>query len=231
MTALVLIPGMMCDARLFGPQLEALADGIDLSVADITQSDCMTELAQHVLTHVPDRFALAGLSMGGIVAMEILRIAPQRVTRLALLDTNPLDETEEVKLKRLPQLQAVREGKLANVMRDEMKPKYLAPGPARQNVLDLCMDMALDHGADVFLRQSKALMDRRDQTETLRQSRIPSLILCGRHDQLCPISRHELMADLMPHAVFEIIDNAGHLPTLETPNATNQALKRWMEAA
>lgn len=140
-------------------------------------------------------------------------------------------ETDQVKAARVPQMMAVREGNLASVMRDEMKPKYLAPGPGRQNVLDLCMDMALDLGPHAFLRQSRALMDRPDQSETLRGSDIPSLILCGRYDKLCPITRHEYMASLMPHAAFEVIEDAGHLPTLENPDATNQALARWLEAA
>jgi pimeloyl-ACP methyl ester carboxylesterase len=145
------------------------------------------------------------------------------------MDTNPLAETEAVKAGRVPQMKAAQEGRLAAVMRDEMKPKYLAPGPSRAHVLDLCMDMALDLGPHAFLRQSRALMDRRDQTETLRGCKVPGLILCGRYDKLCPITRHELMASLLPHAAFEVIENAGHLPTLENPEATNQALARWME--
>ena len=231
MTPLVLIPGMMCDARLFGPQVDAFSMDYDLIFASITDEASVTKLAERVLSQSPERFAVAGLSMGGIVAMEMLRIAPERIERIALMDTNPRAETEQVKAVRIPQMMAVREGRLASVMRDEMKPKYLAPGPGRKDVLDLCMKMALDLGPHAFLRQSRALMDRPDQSETLRDSTIPSLILCGRYDKLCPITRHEYMASLMPHADFEVIEDAGHLPTLENPDATNQALARWMEAA
>ena len=231
MTPLVLIPGMMCDERLFGPQIDAFSMDCDLIFASITEEASVTKLAQRVLSQSPERFAVAGLSMGGIVAMEMLRIAPERIVRIALLDTNPMAETEQVKATRVPQMMAVRDGKLATVMRDEMKPKYLAPGPRRKNVLDLCMEMALDLGPHAVLRQSRALMDRPDQSETLRGSTIPSLILCGRYDKLCPITRHEYMASLMPHADFEVIEDAGHLPTLENPDATNRALARWLEAA
>lgn len=231
MTPLVLIPGMMCDARLFGPQVDAFSMDYDLIFASITEEASVTKLAERVLSQSPERFAVAGLSMGGIVAMEMLRIAPQRIERIALMDTNPMAETEQVKAGRVPQMMAVREGRLASVMRDEMKPKYLAPGPGRKDVLDLCMKMALDIGPHAFLRQSRALMDRTDQSETLRGSTIPSLILCGRYDKLCPITRHEYMASLMPHATLEVIEDAGHLPTLENPDATNQALVRWLEAA
>lgn len=231
MTPLVLIPGMMCDARLFGPQVDAFSMDYDLIFASITEEASVKKLAERVLSQSPERFAVAGLSMGGIVAMEMLRIAPQRIERIALMDTNPMAETEQVKAGRVPQMMAVREGRLASVMRDEMKPKYLAPGPGRKDVLDLCMKMALDIGPHAFLRQSRALMDRTDQSETLRGSTIPSLILCGRYDKLCPITRHEYMASLMPHATLEVIEDAGHLPTLENPDATNQALVRWLEAA
>lgn len=230
MTPLVLIPGMMCDARLFGPQVDAFSMDYDLIFASITEEASVTKLAERVLSQSPERFAVAGLSMGGIVAMEMLRIAPQRIERIALMDTNPMAETEQVKAGRIPQMMAVREGRLASVMRDEMKPKYLAPGPGRKDVLDLCMKMALGIGPHAFLRQSRALMDRPDQTETLRGSTIPSLILCGRYDKLCPITRHEYMASLMPHATFEVIEDAGHLPTLENPDATNLALACWLEA-
>ena len=230
MTALVLIPGMMCDARLFSPQIAAFSGQHSLVLPSIAQDASVTDLAESVLDHAPAEFALAGLSMGGIVAMEILRIAPERVSRIALLDTNPLAETEAVKQRRLPQMAAVREGKLLDVMRDEMKPQYLAKGPRRKEVLDLCMTMALELGPHAFLRQSRALMDRPDQSDTLRQTQIPALVLCGREDALCPVIRHELMASLIPNATLEIIEGAGHLPTLEQPELTNAALKRWLEA-
>ncbi|MEO0945438.1 MAG: alpha/beta fold hydrolase, partial [Pseudomonadota bacterium] len=125
MTPLILLPGMMCDARLFEPQVAALGTGRDVTVAGIDRHNTMAELAQDVLDTAPPRFALAGLSMGGIVAMEVLRRAPERVERIALMDTNPLAETELVRKRRGPQMAAAREGRLAEVMRDEMKPHYL----------------------------------------------------------------------------------------------------------
>lgn len=228
MTPLVLIPGMMCDARLYAPQIAALSAGRDLMLAAIGGHDSVAALAAAVLAAAPPRFALCGLSMGGIVAMEVLRQAPGRVERVALLDTNPLAEAETVKRRRGPQMAAVREGRLAEIMRDEMKPNYLARGPGRQDVLDLCMEMALALGPAVFLRQSRALMDRPDQQATLRAARLPALVLCGREDALCPVERHQLMAGLIPGARLVVIDGAGHLPTLEQPAATNAALRDWL---
>lgn len=228
MTPLVLIPGMMCDARLFGPQIAAFSGRRALFCAPISGHSSVEELAADVLTAAPPRFALAGLSMGGIVAMEILRQAPDRVERIALLDTNPLAENDQIKARRFPQMLAVREGELATVMRDEMKPNYLSDGPRRSQIMDLCMRMALDLGPHVFLSQSRALMDRPDQRETLRKAALPALVMCGRADKLCPVARHELMAGLIPDARLEIIEGAGHLPTLEQPEMTNAALARWL---
>lgn len=161
--------------------------------------------------------------------MEVLRQAPERVSRLALLDTNPLAENPEVKARRAPQMAVVRDGNLRSVMRDEMKPNYLADGPNRGAILDLCMAMASDLGPDVFLRQSQALMDRPDQSATLRAFAGNVLVLCGREDKLCPVERHQMMHDLLPHSTLEIIEGAGHLPTLEQPQETTAALIRWLE--
>ena len=124
--------------------------------------------------------------MGGIVAMEILRRAPERVTRIALMDTNPLPETPQAAAAREPQIIGARSGRLLEVMREEMKPNYLAPGPQRVDVLNLVMDMAAIMGPEVFVRQSRALQRRRDQQSTLRKCKVPALVLCGEHDALCP---------------------------------------------
>ena len=167
--------------------------------------------------------------MGGIVAMEVLRQAPERVARLALLDTNPLAEAEAVKARRAPQMEAAKAGRLREVMRDEMKPNYLVDSPRKLAILDLCMDMAEALGPQVFVNQSIALRDRPDQTETLRGFRGPALVLCGRHDTLCPVERHELMHDLLENSRLEIVENAGHLTTLEQPEITTAALSRWLE--
>lgn len=230
MTPLVLLPGMMCDARLWFGQIAAFSGERVVHSAPMVRSE-ISEIAADILSNAPPIFALAGLSMGGIVAMEILRQAPKRVERLALLDTNPLPELVEVAARREPQIEKVQQGKLDAVMRDEMKPNYLADGPNRPAILDLCMEMAQSLGPEVFIAQSRALQSRPSQIETLKASDIPTLILCGRDDRLCPVERHQLMHELMPHATFTIIENAGHLPTLEQPKETTAALARWLEAS
>lgn len=228
MTPLVLLPGMMCDARLWGPQMGALSRRAVLH-APLTEHDTVQALAAAVLADAPPRFALAGLSMGGIVAMEVLRQAPARVDRLALLDTNPRAELPQVKAAREPQIAAVKSGRLRDVMRDELKPNYLVDSPEKPAILNLCMDMALDLGAEVFVRQSRALAHRPDQTGTLASWHGPALVLMGAEDRLCPRDRHEQMHALMPQSTLVIVEDAGHLPTLEQPERTTAALIRWLE--
>ena len=225
---LVLLPGMMCDVRLYTPQLVAFSPWRSVVFSPVSGADSVAELARQILATAPPRFALAGLSMGGIVAMDLVRQAPERVAGLALLDTNPLAEAEKVAARRTGQLARVAAGELKAVMREDMKPHYLTSGPRRNQILDLCLEMALALGPEVFARQSHALRTRPDQTETLRAFRAPAVILCGEDDALCPRSRHELMAELMPQADFHVIPGAGHLPTLEQPDLTTRYLERWL---
>ena len=229
MTPLVLLPGMMCDERLFAPQISELSKQREVHFAQISDHETITELATEVLNNAPPVFALAGLSMGGIVAMEVLSQAADRVERLALLDTNPLAELSDVAKRRGPQIDAVKNGQLKEIIRDEMKPNYLFDGVKKTETLKLCMDMALDIGPDAFIRQSIALRDRVDQKNTLRKYKRPALVLCGRHDVLCPLERHELMHTLLENSKLEIIEDAGHLPTLEQPKITTTALASWLE--
>lgn len=225
---LVLLPGMMCDARLFGPQINAFSHERSVMVAPQNDHETVAALAADILAQAPSQFALAGLSMGGIVAMEVFRQAPDRVTRLALLDTNPKAEVPAVAANREPQIAKVRDGQLRAVMRDEMKPNYLTDGPNIGRILDICMAMAETLGPDVFVRQSRALQTRPDQQETLRAVKVPTLILCGEDDTLCPLHRHELMHDLIPHSTLTVVKEAGHMPTLEQPDTTNEALAKWL---
>ena len=229
MTPLVLLPGMMCDERLFASQISELSKRREVHFAKITDHETISELASDVLNNAPPVFALAGLSMGGIVAMEIVSQAPERVERLALLDTNPLAELPDVLKRRGPQIDAIKNGQLKEIIRDEMKPNYLFDGVRKTEILKLCMDMALDIGPDAFIRQSIALRDRVDQKNTLGSYKRPALVLCGRHDVLCPLERHELMHTLLENSKLEIIEDAGHLPTLEQPKITTMALASWLE--
>ena len=227
MTPLLLIPGMMCGPRMWGGIPAALAPRT-IHHAMPVAGETIADMAAAILRDAPERFALAGLSMGGIVAMEMLEQAPERVERLALMDTNPLADAPEVQARRAPQINRALSGDLDGVMRDEMKPNYLAD-PDDSETLDLCMAMARTLGPDVFRRQSLALKTRADRTETLKRFTGPALVLMGEHDRPCPRDRHALMHALMPQSRLVIIPEAGHLPPLEQPQPTIAALKEWLD--
>ena len=224
----VLLPGMMCDARLFAPQIAAMSALHPVTVMPLVGHAQVSELAYNVLQAAPTAFALMGLSMGGIVAMEIIRQAPQRVTRLALFDTNHLSDTPERANLRNKEIQRVHNGELKAVIRDDMKPNYLAPNENKQAILDLCMSMAQALGPQVFIQQSRALQTRSDQTATLAKINVPTLIACGESDTLCPIERHQFMHELVPNSELQIIKGAGHLPTLEQPAVTTNIFHKWL---
>ena len=223
-----MVPGMMCDERIFSPQIEELSKNLEVTVADISNFSSVRELASDVLKKAPKFFSLLGHSMGGIVAMEIYSQEPKRIEKLILMDTNPKAELDEVKLRREPQIKDVREGKLLEVMRDEMKPNYLAESDNKSSVLEVCMDMALSLGPDVFINQSIALQKRADQLNTIQSINIPVLIMCGSEDKLCTVERHEMMHNMISNSDLKIINNAGHMPTLEQPRETTEVLKEWL---
>ena len=223
-----MVPGMMCDERIFSPQIEALSQNLEVTIADISNFSSVRELASDVLKKAPKKFSLLGHSMGGIVAMEIYSQEPNRIEKLILMDTNPKAELDEVKLKREPQIREVNKGKLLEVMRDEMKPNYLAESENKTSVLSVCMDMALNLGPDVFINQSRALQSRLDQQNTIQSIKIPVLIICGSEDKLCPVERHEMMHNMISDSDLKIINNAGHMPTLEQPRETTEVIEEWL---
>lgn len=228
---LLLLPGMLCDERLFAPQIEALSETCNIEVANIKTADTMEQLAQNILdTTAFDRFAVAGLSMGGIVAMALLRLAPERITKLALLNTNPLAEKPERQAQRQIEIDAIKAGQLQGMVTEVLKPIYLAKAN-RDNIAikSTVYQMAVDTGKQGFINQSLALRDRPDSTETLRKFRGKTLILVGAEDTLCPPERHKFMASLMPQAVLKIIPDAGHLSTLEQPTIVSDAFKEWLD--
>ncbi|MFT3975175.1 MAG: alpha/beta hydrolase [Amaricoccus sp.] len=225
MTPLVLLPGMMCDARLFAPQIAALSARHTLLLPNLTGADSMAALAEAVLAAAPPRFALLGLSMGGILAMEILARAPDRVARLALLDTNPFAETPEATAARGPAMARVEAGDLAGAL-DGIIPRYF-PVP-RPDLADLCRAMGLALGPAAFLSQSRALIGRADRQEALAGFHGPALVLTGAEDIVCPMDRHDRMHALMPASRLAVIPGAGHLPTLEAPGPTTEEISRWL---
>lgn len=220
----------MCDDRLFAPQLEYFSRDFDVRVGCLKSADSISAIAQAVLSDTTTPvFDVAGLSMGGIVAMELMRQAPERVGRVVLLDTNHLPDTDERRTLRRRQIADVRAGRLRDVIVEEMKPNYLAcqnRGDAK--LLDLLVDMAMSQGDAAFVNQSVALMHRRDYSDVLRDWWKPVLLICGAEDALCPPERHRQMVELLRDGRLELVPDAGHISTLEQPNAVNSLIDRYL---
>lgn len=225
---LVFLPGMLCDARVFGPQLAELSAEHAVTVAPITQGERIEEIASALLDVLPKKFALLGFSMGGIVAMEILRRAPDRLSRICLMDTNALSETPQSAAGYEPMIIKAKSGNLGAVIDGMIGAEGLAPGPYRAEVLALLKDMAENIGERAAVSQLRALQRRRDQQATLRRCKVPALVLCGEYDRLTPVKRHQNMAELIPYAELHVISGAGHVPTLENPEAVSAAIRGWL---
>lgn len=218
---------MMCDARLWKPQIEALDR--HCVVADLSSHNNFRDMAACVLGTAPASFAVAGLSMGGILAFELWRQAPERITHLALLDTNPHADTPDKRTMRLDQVEQVLSGQLRKLATESLKPAYLAKANRdNQALLDEILAMAMDAGKDVFRRQSIALKDRVDSVATLETISCPTTVICGAEDHICPPAYHELMARRIPGARLVVIENCGHLATLEQPDTVNDELQRLL---
>ena len=166
--------------------------------------------------------------MGGMVAMELLRRAPERVTRVAFINTNAQSDTPEVAAQREPNIIAARSGRLRDVIRTEMNPAWLSPGPYRNDIFAMMSEMAEELGANVYVKQCRAQQRRKDQQDVMRRIKQPTLVMCGDHDGQNTVRRHEFLAELIPYARLEIIPNAGHVPPLENPDAVTDALRAWL---
>lgn len=229
---IVFIPGMMCDERLFEPQIAALGVEHTIEVVLPCEDETVEAAARRVLETTPFRFfSVVGLSLGGIIAMEMLRQEPARIERVALLDTNHLADSPERIAQRLSQVERVKRGQLHQVMMQEQKPFYVAPKNMGDPDLNATfMNMAEDLGPDVFIRQSKMLMARKDAIQPLKEYKRPSLLLCGEHDKPCPVSLHGQMKSLLDNSELIVVPDAGHISTLENPNVVTSALRWWLKA-
>lgn len=225
---LILLPGLLCDAQLWRHQTESLADIAEISVADLTHDDTMDGMARRVLAAAPARFALAGLSMGGYVALAVTRRAPERVTHLALLDTSARPDTAAQTAARQPLIALAREGRFGEVS-PTLLPSLIHPARHGDRALcDTVLAMAASVGCDAYLRQQAAIIGRPDSRPGLDAIHCPTLVLCGRQDERTPVAVHEEMAASIAGARLVVVDDCGHLSTLERPDSVTSAMRSWL---
>lgn len=232
---LLLAPGLMCDATSWG-SVPAMLPSVDCRVIDHGTADSITQMAEQLLANAPERFALAGHSMGGRVALEVMRIAPHRVTHLGLLDTGHLPKPagpvgdEEVR-KRMALL-AIARAQGVRAMAQEWVQGMVAPSRlGDQALIASILDMFERKNAKIFERQLHALIQRPDATPVLQQVKVPTLVLCGALDAWSPPTQHQAMADCIPGrpAVMAIAE-CGHMAMQEQPEAVAQAMRQWLSA-
>ena len=227
-TPLLLLPGLLCDRALWEAQIDDLSDIAEPLVADLSHDDSVTGMARRALAGAPPRFALAGLSMGGYVAQEILRQAPERVLRVALLDTSARADTEEQMARRRGLIELAEKGEFHGVT-PRLLPVFLHPARLQdQPLVSAVMAMTARVGKDAFLHQQRAIIGRPDSRQSLAAIRCPALVLCGRQDQLTPLDLHEEMAALIRGAHLEIVEECGHLSTMERPWEVSVPLRQWL---
>lgn len=226
---LVFLPGLMCDARLFLPQMVILGERWSCQVILPNQGDTVEEMSQFVLDQAPLKFALIGFGLGGVVALDVLRRDAERVTRVALISTPPLSETPQMAVTRDERIVAARAGRLVQAMEDEVPQDALAATEWRGDVQAVLYDMAMSLGEGVYLRQSRAMQRRPDQQKTMRRTKIPALVMAGEADILLPVKRQEFTAGLMPYGKLRVIPDAGHIPPLEQPDLVAEVIETFLK--
>jgi len=228
-THLVFLPGLLTDRRLWAHQAASVAERADVTVADLGQDDTLAAMAERVLAAAPPRFSLAGLSMGGYVAFEILRRAPERVERLALLDTTARPDLPEQSERRKDAIAVARAGGFYKIM-PGMLPMLLHPDHLGcEAIAGLAKEMATALGPDAFIGQQSAIMARPDSRPGLPAIRCPTVVVVGRQDALTPPDRAAEMASAIPGARLVVVEDSGHLSAIEQPQAVSAVLNYWLQ--
>jgi pimeloyl-ACP methyl ester carboxylesterase len=228
-TPLLLLPGLLCDAELWRPQVESLAGIAAAAVADLTLDASIAAMAERALAVAPPRFSLAALSMGGYVAFEIMRRAPERVLRLALFDTQAeLDPPARVAQRRRG-MESLRLGRFVGVT-TRLLPQLLHPDHVAGPVGETVAAMAKRVGGAAFLRQQQAILDRPDSRPTLAAIRVPTLVAVGEQDLLTPVADSLEIHHGIAGSRLEVLPGCGHLPALEKPAETSALLREWLRS-
>lgn len=227
-TPLVLIPGLLCDERLWAQQKAALEHTRHIEIANVTLDSSISQMAQRILNEAPPRFALAALSMGGYVAMQIMQQAPERVTKLALIDTMVRPDDEARIKARRDLLSLAQLGRFKGVT-PQLLPKLMHRRCIGTSVAYTVQAMAETIGKDGFIRQQQAIIERGDYRPVLETITVPTLIVVGENDEITPRIESEEIHRGIPHSQLVVLPDCGHLPPLEYPELTTQLLGEWLQ--
>ena len=227
---LLLLPGLLCDEHVWAPQVAALSETADIVIPRFYGFDSLSAMAASVLARAPNRFSVAGHSMGGRIAFEIFRQAPERVERLALLDTgaHPLapGETEQRQI-----LMDLARSKGMLPLAKAWLPPILHPDRVHDDALVApLMEMICRATPDIYVGQIRALLARPDAVPLLPRINVPTAFIVGRHDDWSPVAQHEVMAASVPGATLTVIEDCGHMSTVERPREVTRALAKWLAA-
>ncbi len=233
--SLLLVPGLLCDEAVWASQTAGLADIADVRVANNGNADSLGALAEAVIARAPPRFAVAGHSMGGRIALEIARRVPERLTGLAILDTGyealaPGEAGEREAAGRHALLEKARREGMRAMARVWVQGMVYPPRLSDAALIDPILDMFERRTPDLFALQIRALLSRPDATSVMRTIPCPTLVLCGREDEWAPPSRHDVMAKMIPRGTLAVIPECGHMAPMERPEAVNAAFRRWLES-
>ena len=225
---LVLVPGLTCTARLYRAQIEALWQFGPVTVADHRRDDDVSAIATRILAEAPKRFALCGLSMGGYIAFAMMRQAPERIAKLALMDTSARPDTPEQTTAREAQIATTQAGRYAEIPEQAMSRYLNAKNQRDERFTSIVRQMAMETGPDAYLRQLKAIMGRPDSRPLLASIKCPTMVLVGDSDVSTPPEVNKEIAAGIAGATLTIVPDCAHLSTIEQPEAVNAALAKWL---
>ena len=226
--SIVLFPGMMCTKDVFKHQINYLKDYFNVIVTEFNQYDDIVSGVKNLVTNLPSEFHLLGHSMGGIVAMEIVKQFSESVLSLALLNTNPYEEKQEIRQKRNWNIKELDKLDLIALMKSDYISHYFPSScEDKSKLIEKCVDMVSTLDKQVFYNQSVALRDRSDQTATLKSLNCKTLLICGENDLLCPVSYHSDMKKMINKSDLIVLEGVGHMPTLECSETLHNHLKNF----
>ncbi len=226
---LVFIPGLNCTAELFSAQIASLSGNRTIAIANHRRHDSIRNIATPLLDELPPRFVLAGLSMGGYIAFEMMRRAPERIAGLILMDTSARPDTSDATERRLRQIEIAEHGRFSEIPSLQIAAQLPPERQSDEALTAIIRRMAEETGAEAFIRQQKAIMSRPDSRPDLPRIACPTLVIVGDKDAITPPEIAKEIADGIPNAHLAVMPACGHLASIERPAAVNHAINEFLE--